>query len=426
MKKIQIGLLGLGTVGSGVVSIVEHHYEKIKMQIGCEIAIKKILVHDIDQYSNFSGAYELTTDVQTILNDEDITLIVEVMGGIDHTKAILIQAFQNKKSVVSANKDLIALYGEELSLIAESEGCGFFYEAAVAGGIPILQTLNYGLAIEHLTAITGILNGTTNYILTQMNEHHVSYEEALKAAQVVGFAEADPTGDVEGIDAARKVAILARLAYSMPFVLSDVTVRGITNITKNDMHIADRFHCKIKLLGKIVKTQEEKIWLAVEPTFVSLNHPLAHVDNEFNAIILNGEATKEIMLSGPGAGSLPTANAVMSDVITLARNMNKGIAENLIIRSTKEKQLSSGADVESKYIMIIKMKDVAGVFADVSQVFARYHLSFSQILQDDTNIDGDKLVSVVTYNTTRSEIERVIDKLQTINHVQIESCYPML
>lgn len=426
MKKIQIGLLGLGTVGSGVVSVIENHREKIMMQVGCDVEIKRILVHDIEAHSKFSSQYNLTTDVQTILNDDDISIVIEVMGGIEYTKTILTQAFRNKKSVVSANKDLIALYGEELSLFAQNEGCGFFYEAAVAGAVPIIQTLNCGLAIEHITEMTGILNGTTNYILTQMSEHHMSYAEALKEAQAEGFAEADPTGDVEGIDAARKVAILARIAYSMPFVLSDVAVRGITEITKNDMHIAKQLNCKIKLLGKIMKTKELRVWLSVEPTFVPISHPLAHIDNEFNAVIINAEATKEIMLSGPGAGSLPTANAVVSDVVSLIRCIHNGNVKELVVRSTKEKQLSMGRTVETKYIMIIKINSVSDVLANVLQILRQYHLHFSEILHNEICADGNEFVSVVIKDTTRAKMEGVIDTLHTMSHIQIENYYPML
>lgn len=426
MKKINVGLLGLGTVGSGVVEMLKKHREKIMIQAGCDIEIKTILVKELAGYEQYSDTYSLTTDVMSIINDPEISIVIEVMGGIDHTRDILLQAFAQNKSVVSANKDLIALYGEELSSAAKEAGCGFFYEAAVAGGIPILQTINHGLAIENFNVIMGILNGTTNYILTQMAQNHVSYEEALKEAQAAGFAEADPSGDVEGIDAARKVAIMARLAYSMPVVLSDVTVKGITGVTQSDMETASRFGCRIKLIGKIEKMSDGRIALSVEPTFISQNNPLAHIDNEFNAIILQGEATKEIMLSGPGAGSLPTANSVMSDVIALIRHLEHKTVANTVVTATKEKQLSDGSDVKSKYIMSIMMKDVAGVFADVSQIFARYNLSFSQILQDDTQVDGSKLVSVVTYDTTRADVNTVIEKLKVVNHVQIESCYPML
>lgn len=424
MKKIQIGLLGLGTVGSGVVEMIAAHREKIMIQAGCDIEIKRILVHDLTRYKKYEADYALTTEVSEILNDPEITIIIEVMGGVEQTKMILLDAFENKKSVVSANKDLIAIHGEELSQKAKESGCGFYYEAAVAGGIPILQTLNHGLAIENFTHIFGILNGTTNYILTQMAKQHVGYDEALQAAQKAGFAEADPSGDVEGIDAARKVAIIARLAHLMPVVLSDVRASGITKITKTDIETAARFDCRIKLIGQIVKTAQGLLHLSVEPTFISQNHPLAHIDNEFNAVILKGDATKEIMLSGPGAGSLPTANAVMSDVITLIRNMTHG--ENNVVSAQKEKRLSDGSEVLSKYIMILRMKDVIGVFADVSQIFARYHLSFSQILQDETDFDGNKVVSVITHDTKRADIDLVIEKLKTVNHVEIESCYPML
>ena len=240
MKEISIGLLGLGTVGSGVVQIIEDHQEKLMYQVGCPIKVKKILVKSLDKERSINVEPSvLTTDVNDVLFDPEIDIVVEVMGGVEQTKKYIVQALQNKKHVVTANKDLMALHGSELLTIAGENGCDLFFEASVAGGIPILRTIVEGLASDRIMKIMGIVNGTTNFILTKMNKNGSPYEEVLKEAQELGFAEADPTSDVEGLDAARKMTILATLGFSMTIDLKDVSVKGITSITEEDLAVRE-------------------------------------------------------------------------------------------------------------------------------------------------------------------------------------------
>ena len=250
MKEISIGLLGLGTVGSGVVKIIENHQEKLMHQVGCPVKVKKILVKNMDKHlSNGVEASLLTTDVDDILNDPEIDIVVEVMGGVDQTKQYLFQALNNKKHVVTANKDLMALYGGKLLKTASENGCDLFFEASVAGGIPILRSITEGLSSDKITKIMGIVNGTTNFILTKMSQNGAAYDEVLKQAQELGFAEADPTSDVEGLDAARKMVILATLGFSMEMALDDVSVQGISGVTEEDIQYGKQLGYTMKLIG---------------------------------------------------------------------------------------------------------------------------------------------------------------------------------
>ncbi|MEG0686636.1 MAG: homoserine dehydrogenase, partial [Erysipelotrichales bacterium] len=260
---------------------------------------------------------KLTTNIEDIFNDNSIDCIVEVMGGVEYPYEIIKRALTNNVNVVSANKDLIALHGKELLELAKNNDCSLFFEAAVAGGIPILRTITKSLANDEIFDIKGILNGTSNYILTKMTQENLSYEAALKQAQELGFAEADPTADVEGIDAARKVAILAMLAFNVNTTLKDVKVEGISNVKDNDIKIASDLSYTIKLIGHTFKN-DSSISLYVTPSFVNNNNPLAQVDNELNSVYLEGKYINKLNLVGPGAGSLPTGIAVVSDIIEVA------------------------------------------------------------------------------------------------------------
>ena len=327
MKEISIGLLGLGTVGSGVVKIIENHQEKLMHQVGCPVKVKKILVKNIDKHlSNGVEASLLTTDVDDILNDPEIDIVVEVMGGIDQTKQYLFQALNNKKHVVTANKDLMALYGGKLLKKASENGCDLFFEASVAGGIPILRSITEGLSSDKITKIMGIVNGTTNFILTKMSQNGAAYDEVLKQAQELGFAEADPTSDVEGLDAARKMVILATLGFSMEMALDDVSVQGISGVTEEDIQYGKQLGYTMKLIG-IAQQDGEKVEVSVGPTFLADTHPLASVHNEYNAVYVCGEAVGETMFFGPGAGSLPTATSIVSDLVVVMKNMQSVLME---------------------------------------------------------------------------------------------------
>lgn len=318
MKELNIALLGLGTVGSGVVKIIEENRQQIKDTINKDIVIKHILVRDKSKKRPLNiSQYHLTEDIDEILGDESIDIVVELMGGIEPTVDWLRTALKNKKHVITANKDLLAVHLKLLEDLAESNGVALKFEASVAGGIPIVNAINNGLNANNISKFMGILNGTSNFILTKMTREQTSFEDALDEAQRLGFAEADPTDDVEGVDAARKVVITSYLSFNQVIKLNDVKLTGISGTTLSDINAADQLGFKIKLIGK--GTYENgHVHASVEPTLIHKSHQLAAVENEYNAIYVIGDAVGDTMFYGKGAGSLATGSAVVSDLLNVA------------------------------------------------------------------------------------------------------------
>jgi len=295
MKPVKVGLLGLGTVGTGVVRIVEGHQDDLQSQVGSPIVIEKVLVQNKAKARTLPiDPEKLTEDPWEIIRDPEIDVIVEVMGGIEHTKAYILEALARGKHVVTANKDLMALHGPEILAKAQEQQCDVLYEASVAGGIPIIRTLIEGFSSDRITKIMGIVNGTTNYILTKMSQEGAAYGDVLKEAQQLGYAEADPTSDVEGLDAARKMTILATLGFRANVALEDVDVKGISSVSREDIAYAKRLGYEVKLLG-IAERQDDFISVGVQPTMVKMSHPIASVNGVFNAVYVYGEAVGETM-----------------------------------------------------------------------------------------------------------------------------------
>ncbi|AYU55143.1 homoserine dehydrogenase [Staphylococcus debuckii] len=318
MKKLNIALLGLGTVGSGVVKIIEENHQQIKDTIQKDIQIKHILVRDTKKKRPLNiSQYHLTEDVNEILNDDDVDIVVEVMGGIEPTVEWLKQSLQQGKHVITANKDLLAVHLRTMEDLAQENGVALKFEASVAGGIPIVNAINNGLNANNISKFMGILNGTSNFILTKMTQEGASFEEALGEAQRLGFAEADPTDDVEGVDAARKVVIVTYLSFNDVINLDDVKRTGISEVSVDDINAAKTLGYKIKLIGK--GTYENgNIDASVAPTLIDEAHQLASVEDEFNAIYVIGDYVGETMFYGKGAGSLATGSAVVSDLLNVA------------------------------------------------------------------------------------------------------------
>ncbi len=423
MESISIGLLGLGTVGSGVVKIIENHQDKLIHQIGCPVHIKKILVKDIEKdRKDIIDKCLITNIPDDILEDPEIDVIIEVMGGIEETRQHILKAVRNKKHIVTANKDLMALYGPELLAEATKNGCDLFYEASVAGGIPILRGLVDGLASDRVMKMIGIVNGTTNFILTKMSKFGTPYEEVLKEAQELGYAESDPTADVEGLDAARKMAILATLGFSMNIDLADVSVKGITEITKEDIDYGKRLGYTMKLLG-IADRTGDRVEVSVQPAFLRESHPLASVNDEYNAVYIYGEAVGETMFYGPGAGSLPTATAVVSDLVYVMKNMRIGVNGKSAVVPQYEKNLKGPDEIHSKYFLRLNVLDEVGVFAAITTLFAQYKVSFEKILQLPFE-DGHAEIILVTHQASLQAFEEVMQKLRDEKLVQeIKSIY---
>ena len=320
MKKIKIGLLGLGTVGTGVYKLINRRADIMEKTIGAELEIKKILVHNIDKKREGIDPSLLTDDWHEIIGDDEIQIVVEVMGGMEPARTIILEALRAGKNVVSANKDLIAEEGRVLLDTAQEHGKDFLFEAAVAGGIPIIRPLKQCLAANEISDVLGIVNGTTNYILTEMIQCGKSFAQALREAQQKGYAEADPTADVEGIDAGRKICILADLCFGKNVPPSSITTEGITKITPADIECARILGYKIKLLGRAMRTGPNSVSAFVAPHLVSKSNPLANVDGVINGISVKGDAVGEAMFFGPGAGAHPTASAVAGDIIDCVRD----------------------------------------------------------------------------------------------------------
>ncbi len=424
MESISVGLLGLGTVGSGVVKIIENHQDKLMHQIGCPVKIKKVLVKDVNKPRAVEIDRDLfTTNPDDVVSNPDIDVVVEVMGGVEETKKYILTALRNKKHVVTANKDLMAVHGSELLAVAAENGCDLFYEASVGGGIPIIRSLVDGLASDRITKIMGIVNGTTNYILTKMSKERIAYETALKKAQELGFAEADPSADVEGWDAARKMVILATLGFSMEMSLDDVNVTGITEITEEDLQYAKRLGYTMKLIG-IAQRDGDKVEVSVQPTLIPDHHPLASVNDEFNAVYVYGEAVGETMFYGPGAGSLPTATAIVSDLVAVMKNMRLGVNGKNIVTPQFEKKLKEPHEIYSKYFLRLLVKDEVGVFANITTIFSQHGVSFEKILQLPVKEKGAAEIVVVTHQASLRDYEEILVKLRDLDAVyKITSSY---
>jgi homoserine dehydrogenase len=423
-KAIHVGLLGLGTVGCGVYRMIHEHQEELFHRIGLPIQVEKILIRDIHKDRKIIMPDDLlTTDPEDIVNNPNIDVVIEVMGGMEETKELILRALRRRKHVITANKDLLALYSGELLSVASEYGCDLFYEASVGGGIPVLRSVVDGLSSDRIFKMMGIVNGTTNFILTKMTKEKISFEQALADAQALGFAEADPTSDIEGLDAARKMVILSTLGFSMKVSLEDLFIKGISTITPEDIDYADRFGYVIKLIG-IARRDHGRVEISVEPAFISKDHPLASVNNEFNAIYIYGEGIGETMLYGPGAGQLPTATAVVSDLVAVAKNMRLGVTGKSALIPYNKKQLKNDEEIFVKYFLRLLVKDEAGSFAKLSALFAEKNISFEKLSQQPLKGKGMAEVVIITHQTTRKAFLSVLSQLRDLQMVyEIKSGY---
>jgi homoserine dehydrogenase len=424
VKPIKVGLLGLGTVGTGVVRILEGHQQDLASQTGAAIEISKILVQDKSKVRNISvSAEKLTEDPRDVIEDPEIDIIVEVMGGIELTKNYMLEALERGKHIVTANKDLMALHGAEILAKAADKGCDVLYEASVAGGIPIIRTLVEGFSSDRITKIMGIVNGTTNFILTKMSQEGAAYEDVLKEAQELGYAESDPTSDVEGFDAARKMTILGTLGFHANVALNDVAVRGISGITKEDIAYGKRLGYEVKLLG-IAERQDEHISISVQPTMVKKSHPLASVNGVFNAVYVYGEAVGETMFYGPGAGAMPTATSVVADLVAVVRNLKLGINGQRAFAPYKEKKLKTDEQITSKNFILLHVEDKAGVLAKITQVFAEHEVSLESVLQHPNDTNPKAEIIIITHDANQASMKKVLKQFEAMDAVHaIKSVY---
>lgn len=424
MKAIRLGLLGLGTVGTGVLRIVQEHNADLERQVGSPLEIAKVLVRDKKKSRNIAIAPEqLTEDAYDIINDPTIDVIIEVIGGTTLAKQYILDALEQGKHIVTANKDLMAQYGSEVTAKAKEKGCDVFYEASVAGGIPILRTLVQGFSSDRISKIIGIVNGTTNYILTKMSQEGAAYEDVLKEAQALGYAEADPTSDVEGIDAAYKMTILGTLGFHVNVSMEDVDRTGITKVSKEDIAFAKKLGYEVKLLG-IAENDNGAISLSVQPTMVKNTHPLASVNGVFNAVYVFGNMVGETMFYGPGAGELPTATSVVADVVAVAKNLKLGVSGQSTFIAAKEKTLKSDDEVSNKNFILLHVADKAGVLAQITQVFAEQSVSLGSVLQQPNEANAQAEVIIITHDATKASMKKVLAQLDGMDVVkEIKSVY---
>ncbi len=414
-KKIKVALLGVGTVGTGVYKLIQRRADVMVRTIGAEMEVSKILVHNLNKQREGIDASLLTDNWQEIINDPEIQIVVEVMGGIEPARTMILEALHAGKHVVTANKDLLAAYGKELLDAAEEKHCDLLFEAAVAGGIPIIRPLKQCLAGNEIDEVIGIVNGTTNYILTKMFEENMSFEEALAKATELGYAEADPTADVEGLDAGRKVAIMASIAFHSRVVFDDVYTEGITKITADDIAYAKEFDSVIKLLG-VAHNTEDGIEVGVYPMLLNKEHPLASVRDSFNAVFVHGDAVDDAMFYGRGAGELPTASAVMGDIIDVARNIEYGCNGRISCTCYRETPIKKFDEVENKFFLRMQVKNQPGVLASIATVFGSHGVSIARVVQK--HIKGDQAELVIVTDKVREDyLKNALEQLRDIETI---------
>ncbi|MGX7051457.1 homoserine dehydrogenase [Leuconostoc palmae] len=422
---IGIGLFGLGTVGTGVVKILQDNAEQISKRTGSELVVKHAVVNNLTkERTGFIKNFPITDDAEDILTNPEIHIVVEVMGTVDQAYDIIKKALFAKKHVVTANKDLIANRGQELVKIAEQNDVDLFFEAAVAGGIPILRTLSQSFTADEITRVAGIINGTSNFILTQMANNHLSYTNALHLAQEKGFAESDPTNDVEGFDAAFKLIILSNFAFGIQPSLNDISIKGMTNLTDTDISDAGSFGYAIKLLGVAERVGDENqaISIAVSPHLIPFTHPLATVNNENNAVLVNGESVGEIMLYGPGAGELPTANSVLSDLTNIAKDMALNTPGRPFNSFNQSIDLAKPSQRFARRFVVIEVDDTPGAMYSVTGIFAAAKVSFSDLKQTLATNGNARLVTL-THPASDAQLNLIKTTIRNADGINLRAEY---
>lgn len=379
-QNIHAALLGIGTVGMGVYKLLERRKKELPYKIGGELSIRRVLVKNLSKKREGIPENILTDDFQGILSDPKIQIVIELMGGIEPARTYILEALRAGKHVVTANKDLMAKHGRELMEEAERHGCDLQFEAAVAGGIPIIRPLKECLAGNEITEVMGIVNGTTNYILTKMTEEGMDFDDALRKAQELGFAEADPTADVEGLDAGRKMAILASIAFHSRVTFDDVDIKGITKITAKDIQYAREFGYTLKLLG-VARNTDNEMEVGVFPMMIPSTHPLAGVKDAFNAVFVHGDAVDDAMFQGKGAGEFPTASAVVGDLIAVARNMQYDCCGRIGCSCYKDLPMKASGESRHRYFIRLIVEDRTGILAGVAGVLGNNNVSINQVIQ---------------------------------------------
>lgn len=415
MKKVGVAILGLGVVGGGTYKILTENKEYFKSSQGVDVSVVSVLEKNIER-AKALGIDEsvIAGNIEEVVSDPNVDIVVEVIGGIEPAKTFVLKALMSGKTVVTSNKELFAKHWSELEKEAKATNAGLFFEASCVGGVPIIRTLTEGMQANKITSIKGIINGTTNYILTKMSNNGSTYEEALKEAQKLGYAEFNPTADVEGYDATYKLSILSSLAFNTKISVENVHREGITKVSKEDIAYGKELGYALKLLG-IGKRTNAGIEVRVHPTFVSKDNPLASVNDSFNAVHLVGDSVGEIMLYGRGAGALPTGSAIVSDVIFAAKHTDYYYApfDNSVNGSKATKFVS---DFNSQFFIRLSVKDEAGVLAKISGIFGRNNVSIKEVKQYSC-VDGKVPVVIITHAVNESVVNKALDRIRSLDTV---------
>lgn len=413
---VKVGLVGTGTVGGGCLDILRNHKEEFKRHFGIDIELTRVCSRQPEVAESYGLSDIFTTDFHEVIEDPEVDLVIELIGGTTFAKEVVIGALQNGKSVVTANKALMASCGEEVMSLAEEKGVEIAFEASVGGAIPIIVPLKHSLIANRIDSIMGIVNGTTNYMLTRMDEDGMSYEDALKEAQERGFAEADPTADVDGLDAAAKIAILASIAFNSRVTMNQVFTEGIRRISPVDLAMAHEMGYAVKLLAHAYRS-DEGIDVRVHPTMIPESHQLATVNGVFNAIYTVGDAAGENMFFGEGAGAGPAASAVMGDVLEVARHLQMGIKPIVGCTCTDELSILSVEDLHTKYYIRFVVADRSGVLASAADIFAKYDVSVKTVTQRGNAARDDVDLVFVTHTAEERNVRKAIDDILALEGV---------
>ncbi len=418
MKKVGVAILGLGVVGGGTYEILTKNREFYQKTQNVDISVECVLELNRERALKLGVPEEkIMSNIAEVICNPDVNIVVEVIGGIDAAREFVLAALNAGKTVVTSNKELFCKYSHELERAAKRQNAGLYFEASCVGGVPIIRTLLDGLQANHITSMMGIINGTTNFILTKMSNEGISYEEALKEAQALGYAESNPVADVEGFDAAYKLSILSSLAFHTKVPFSKVFREGITGVTREVIADGKELGYCLKLLA-IGKQTDAGIEVRVHPTFVRTGHPLAAVNDSFNAVYLTGDAVGEVMLYGRGAGALPTGSAIVSDVIYAATHseIRYSTFKNT---ANAEKDVRFPSDFSSAYYLRIKVSDKTGVLAKITALFAKYNISIVEMLQKGEGETAS--VTLITHETRELAIRNAVSKINALEVASVES-----
>lgn len=415
-KDINVALIGLGTVGAGVYKLLRRHRNSINEKVGAKVSLKAVLEKDKKRIRKLKVNPKLVRkDISSIVNDPQVDVVIEVIGGTNPAKGYILKALTHGKHVVTANKEVMASYGRQILEKAGNKGVDVFFEASVGGGIPIIRPLKTCLAGNKISRVLGIVNGTTNYILTKMSDEGLSFNQALKEAQRLGFAERDPRADIEGYDAAAKIAILASIAFNSRVTASQVYAEGIRKITPTDISYAREIGCTIKLIA-LAQEENGEIEVRVHPTMISDNHPLAAVRGVYNAIFVEGDAVGEVMFFGQGAGSMAAASAIVGDLIDISRNLQFERSGKIGCTCYERKKIRKIDDTKSCFYLLMNAMDRLGVLAKISKVFGDKNVSLASVIQKGPRGKNAELM-FITHKVREKDLRRALSTIARLSVV---------